>query len=47
MTGRSNGRVNWKPVAKDSYGRQVGNMSNKDGSINIRMKSKGYKNKGR
>ena len=47
MTGRSKGRVNWKPVAKDKYGRQVGNMSNKDGSINTRMKNKGYKNKGR
>ena len=46
MTSRSNGKVSWKPVGS-SYGRQVGNMSNKDGSINQRMRSKGYKNKGR
>jgi len=46
MTGRSKGFVNWNSVGK-SYGRQVGNMSNKDGSINNRMVSKGYKNKGR
>ena len=46
MTSRSSGRVNWKPVGT-SYGRQVGNMSNKDGSINRRMRSKGYTNKGR
>lgn len=47
MTGRSHGRVGWTPVARDKYGRQVGNMRNKDGSINQRMRNKGYKNKGR
>ena len=46
MTGRSNGWVNWKPFGS-SYGRQVGNMSNADGSINRRMLTRGYKNKGR
>ena len=47
MTNRSNGWVSWKPVALDIYGRQVGVMSNHDGSINRRMKAKGYSNKGR
>jgi len=47
MTGRTDGWVNWNPVARDRYGRQVGNMSNKDGSINQRMRSRGYSNKGR
>ena len=47
MTGRSKGVGIWKPVAKDRYGRQVGNMSNKDGSINQRMRARGCKNKGR
>ena len=46
MTSRSKGLVNWKPVGS-SYGRQVGEMSNKDGSINQRMKKRGNKNKGR
>jgi len=46
MTSRSNGLVNWKSVGS-SYGRQVGYMSNKDGSINRRLRAKGYKNKGR
>lgn len=46
MTSRSNGFVNWKPVGS-SYGRQVGVMSNKDGSINKRLQNRGYKNKGR
>ena len=47
MTGRTAGRVNWNPVARDKYGRQIGNMSNRDGSINQRMRNKGYRNKGR
>jgi endonuclease YncB( thermonuclease family) len=47
MLGRTNGFVNWNPVARDRYGRQVGNMSNRDGSINNRMRSRGYNNKGR
>lgn len=46
ITGRLNGLVDWKPTGS-SYGRQVGNMSNKEGSINQRMRNKGYKNKGR
>jgi endonuclease YncB( thermonuclease family) len=46
MTSRSSGWVNWKPVGR-SYGREVGNMSNSDGSINQRLREKGYKNKGR
>tara|TARA_B100001971_G_C18204802_1_gene546874 strand:- start:1210 stop:1491 length:282 start_codon:yes stop_codon:yes gene_type:complete len=46
MTSRSKGRVNWGSVGR-SYGGQVGNMSNRDGSINKRMRSKGYRNKGR
>jgi endonuclease YncB( thermonuclease family) len=47
MSGRSNGIVNVKPVARDSYGRSLVEMSNKDGSINNRLIKKGYKNKGR
>lgn len=47
MTGRTGGKVNWNPVARDKYGRQVGKMSNRDGSINQRMRKRGYKNKGR
>ena len=47
MTGRTSSRINWTPVARDKYGRQLGNMSNKDGSINQRMRKKGYTNKGR
>lgn len=47
MTSRTNNRVNWTPVAKDRYGREVGNMSNKHGSVNQRMRARGSKNKGR
>lgn len=47
MTGQNNGWVNWNSVARDRYGRSVGNMSNKDGSINKRMIQRGSKNKGR
>lgn len=47
MLGRTGNVINWNPVARDKYGRQVGNMSNKDGSINQRMRKKGYTNKGR
>jgi endonuclease YncB( thermonuclease family) len=47
MTGRSNGNVIWKPVARDRYGRQVGHMSNRDGSINLRLLRRGCRNKGR
>ena len=47
MTGRSKGQVRWNPVGRDTYRRQIGEMSNKDGSINKRMRTKGYRNKGR
>jgi len=46
MTGRSKGYVNVKKVGV-SYGRSVVHMRNKDGSINRRMRSKGYRSKGR
>lgn len=46
MTGRNNGKVNWRPVG-NSYGRQVGFMSNSDGSVNNRLRNRGCKNKGR
>jgi micrococcal nuclease len=47
MTGRSKGWVNVKQVGKDRYDRVIVEMSNKDGSINGRLRKKGYKNKGR
>ena len=47
MIGRSKGRVNVSVVGKDRYGRKIVNLSNKDGSINKRMRNKGYTNKGR
>lgn len=47
MTARDNHQVNWNSVARDKYGREVGNMSNRDGSINERMRKRGSKNKGR
>lgn len=47
MIGRSNGRVNVEEVARDKYGRLLVNLKNKDGSINQRMRNKGYTNKGR
>jgi len=47
MTARSDNLVNVKVVARDQYGRVVVEMSNKDGSINERMRKKGYTNKGR
>ena len=46
MTGRTDGRVNVKVVGR-SYNRQVVQMSNKDGSVNKRMKKRGCRNKGR
>ncbi|RJQ21871.1 nuclease [Candidatus Woesearchaeota archaeon] len=46
MTSRSNGYVNVQVVGK-SYGRSVVTMSNGDGSINTRLRRKGYWNKGR
>ncbi len=47
MLGRSDGIVNSKTVAIDRYGRKVVELKNKDGSLNERMRKKGYKNKGR
>ncbi len=47
MTARSGNLVNVKVVARDQYRRVVVEMSNKDGSINERMRKKGYTNKGR
>ena len=46
MSGRSQGFVNINIVGK-SYGRPVVEMWNKDGSINERMRKRGYKKKGR
>ncbi len=47
ITGRSNGFVRIKPVARDAFGRLVVEMFNKDGTINNRLLRKGSKNKGR
>jgi len=47
MVGRSKGRVSIEEVGRDKYGRILVNMKNKDGSINKRLKKKGYTNKGR
>jgi micrococcal nuclease len=47
MTGTTQGVVNVSIVGRDKYGRQLVNMSNKDGSINQRLRKKGYTNKGR
>lgn len=47
MLARNDGVVNVKKVANDAYGRELVILSNTDGSINRRMLSKGYKNKGR
>ena len=42
MTSRSSGSVNVNKVGS-SYGRDVVHLRNKDGSINERMKRRGYK----
>ena len=47
MVGRSKSRVNIEEVGRDKYGRILVNMKNKDGSINERLRKKGYTNKGR
>jgi len=47
MIGRSKGVVSVKEVGRDFYGRVLVELTNKDGSINERMRNKGYKNKGR
>ena len=46
MTSRSGGYVQVKRVGS-SYVRPVVEMRNQDGSINNRMRSRGYKSKGR
>ena len=46
MTSRSSGYVQVKRVGS-SYGRSVVEMRNQDGSINNRMRSRGYRDKGR
>jgi len=47
MIGRSKGHVSIEEVGRDKYGRVLVNMRNKDGSINERLRKKGYTNKGR
>jgi len=47
MIGRTKGVVQVRTVARGPYGRKIVEMKNKDGSINSRMRKKGYKNKGR
>lgn len=47
MAGRSKGRVSIEEVGRDKYGRILVNMKNKDGSINERLRKRGYTNKGR
>ena len=42
MTGRTHGVVNVGVVGRDKYGRQLVNMSNRDGSINSRLRQRGY-----
>ena len=47
MLGRSSNSVNVKEVGRDKYGRTLVKFSNSDGSINQRMRDKGYSNRGR
>jgi endonuclease YncB( thermonuclease family) len=47
MTGRNGGFVRVQKVATDTYGREVVNLWNRDGSINQRMRARGYIRKGR
>lgn len=46
MSGRSHGIVNVKVYGKDHYNRFLVELFNKNGSINQRMRKKGYTNKG-
>ena len=46
MSGQSHGLVNVRKVGR-SYGRDVVEIGNRHGSINNRMRAKGYRNKGR
>ncbi len=47
MLGKSNNSANVTRVGKDKYGRTLVRMSNDNGSINERMRKKGFSNKGR
>lgn len=47
MSAQSNGFVKVKPIAKDSFGRLIVEMSNQHGSINNRLLKRGCKGKGR
>jgi micrococcal nuclease len=47
MSSRTNGRVSVERVARDKYGRSIVEIKNKHGSINDRLRKKGYTNKGR
>ena len=47
MTGQSSGFVNVQTMARDTYGRVLVELSNKNGSINNRLIRRGCKNKGR
>jgi len=47
MIGRTKGNVQVRTVARGAYGRKIVEIKNKDGSINERMRKRGYKNKGR
>ncbi|MCK4997108.1 thermonuclease family protein [Candidatus Pacearchaeota archaeon] len=47
MIGRTKRIVQVRTVARGVYGRSIVEIKNKDGSINERMRKKGYKNKGR
>lgn len=46
MTGKYNGLVDVRVVGQ-SYGREVVEMRNRDGSVNNRMIGRGCRNKGR
>lgn len=47
MTGQTGGHVNVNVRGVDKYGRKIVEMHNRDGSVNERMRRKGYRNKGR
>lgn len=46
MIARSGGEVNCRSVGRDKYGRLLVEISNHEGSINKRLREKGYTNKG-
>ncbi|ADE36564.1 thermonuclease family protein [Methanohalophilus mahii] len=48
MVNKCKKKIQYKPTStKGSYNRIVAEVKNKDGSINERMRKKGYKSKGR